>query len=85
MSFSLGKLFRITVFGESHGFGIGVVVDGCPAGLKLSESDVQVELERRRPKDSVISTSRRESDEVRILSGVFNGLYYWSTYMYVNT
>jgi len=73
MSFSLGKLFRVTVFGESHGFGVGVVVDGCPAGLKLSESDVQVELERRRPKDSVISTSRREGDEVRILSGVFNG------------
>jgi chorismate synthase len=73
MSFSLGRLFKITVFGESHGFGVGVVVDGCPAGLRLSESDVQVELERRRPKDSITSTSRREVDKVRILSGVFNG------------
>ncbi len=73
MSFSLGKLFRVTVFGESHGVGVGVVVDGCPAGLNLSESDIQVELDRRRPKNPEISTPRTEPDRVRILSGVFNG------------
>ncbi len=73
MSFSLGKLFRITVFGESHGTCIGVVVDGCPAGLSLTEADVQKELDRRRAKYPGITTSRKEPDKVRILSGVFNG------------
>jgi len=73
MSFSLGRFFKITVFGESHGVGIGVVVDGCPAGLSLSESDIQAELNKRRAKDPTISTQRVETDKVRIISGVFNG------------
>ncbi|MEM4519521.1 MAG: chorismate synthase [Sulfolobales archaeon] len=73
MSFSFGRLFRITIFGESHGVGVGVVVDGCPAGLNINESDIQNELDKRKPKNPEISTPRRESDKVRILSGIFNG------------
>ncbi|MCW4008840.1 MAG: chorismate synthase [Candidatus Bathyarchaeota archaeon] len=70
---SIGKEFRITSFGESHGRIIGVVVDGCPAGLRLSEADVQVELDRRVPAQPKIVSERIEKDSVKILSGVFRG------------
>lgn len=70
---SFGNVFRIITWGESHGRGMGVVVDGCPAGLALSEKDVQVELDRRRPGQSSVSTSRAEEDRVEILSGIFEG------------
>lgn len=73
MSFSFGKLFRISAFGESHGVGVGVVVDGCPAGLEIDESYIQGELDRRRAKSPEISTQREERDRVRIISGIFNG------------
>jgi chorismate synthase len=68
---SFGTLFRISTWGESHGGGIGVVVDGCPPGLPLKATDIQVDLERRRPGQSKITTPRKESDQVEILSGVF--------------
>jgi chorismate synthase len=70
---SFGQLFRITTWGESHGEAIGVVVDGCPAGLEISKEDIQLELDRRRPGQSKITTQRKESDSVEILSGVFEG------------
>jgi len=70
---SFGTVFRITTWGESHGRGVGVVVDGCPAGLALSEEDVQRELDRRRPGQSSVSTQRKEEDRVEILSGLFEG------------
>ena len=73
MSNSLGKIFRITSFGESHGKCVGVVIDGCPSGLSLSEDNVQSELNRRRPGQSQITTKRQEEDQVEILSGIFNG------------
>ncbi|WP_287586224.1 chorismate synthase [Candidatus Borrarchaeum sp.] len=73
MSNSLGEKFRITSFGESHGKCVGVVIDGCPSGLSLSEDDIQPELNRRRPGQSQITTKRQEEDQVEILSGVFNG------------
>ena len=73
MSNSLGKLFRITSFGESHGQMVGVVIDGCPAGLPLSENDLQPDLDRRKPGASGISSPRTEEDKAVILSGVFNG------------
>ena len=69
-----GKLFRISSFGESHGKALGVVVDGCPAGLPLSEEDIQPYLERRRPGKNLKMTRRKEGDRVEILSGVFQGL-----------
>ncbi len=69
---TIGKLFRVTTWGESHGKAVGCVVDGCPAGLEISEEDIQKGVDRRKPK-SIISTSRRERDEVLILSGVFEG------------
>lgn len=68
-----GKLFRISTWGESHGKGVGVVVDGCPAGLELCEEDIQVYLNRRKPGQSIFSTPRKEDDTVEILSGVFEG------------
>lgn len=68
-----GKLFRVTTWGESHGRGIGVVVDGCPAGLDLCEDDIQKFLDRRKPGQSKFTTQRKESDTVEILSGVFEG------------
>jgi len=71
---SFGQLFRITTWGESHGPDVGVVVDGCPPGLSLSEAEVQADLDRRRPGVAPGSTTRRESDTVTILSGVFEGL-----------
>ncbi|HOO52878.1 MAG TPA: chorismate synthase [Methanothrix sp.] len=70
---SFGTIFRITTWGESHGRGVGVVVDGCPSGLALSEKDVQQELDRRRPGQSSVSTQRTEEDRVEILSGLFEG------------
>lgn len=68
-----GTIFRITTWGESHGKGIGVVVDGCPAGLSLCEEDIQQYLNRRKPGQSKYATKRAESDQVEILSGVFEG------------
>jgi chorismate synthase len=70
---TLGKLFTVTSFGESHGPAIGCVVDGCPPGLELCEADLQVDLDRRKPGTSRHTTQRREPDEVKILSGVFEG------------
>ncbi len=70
---SLGKIFRVTSFGESHGPAIGCVVDGCPPGMKLTESDIQVDLDRRKPGTSRHVTQRKETDAVEILSGVFEG------------
>ncbi|MEM2994889.1 MAG: chorismate synthase [Candidatus Bathyarchaeia archaeon] len=70
---SFGKAFAITCFGESHGKCVGVVIDGCPAGLPLSESDIQTELDKRKPGTTSISTPRTEEDKAEILSGVFNG------------
>lgn len=70
---SLGRLFTVTSFGESHGKCVGAVVDGCPAGLRLAEDDVQVELDRRSPSGNAGSTPRREKDRVEILSGVSGG------------
>jgi len=69
-----GKLFTITTFGESHGKGIGVIIDGCPAGIDINIDFIQSELRRRRPGQSNIVTQRKENDEVQILSGVFEGL-----------
>jgi chorismate synthase len=71
---TIGKLFSVTSFGESHGPAIGCVVDGCPPGLQLSEADMQHDLDRRRPGTSRHTTQRREADEVKILSGVFEGV-----------
>ena len=70
---SFGNIFRITTWGESHGKALGVVIDGVPAGLKLSESDIQPYMDRRAPGSSSISTPRKEADEVEILSGTFEG------------
>lgn len=70
---TFGKLFTLTTFGESHGIAIGGVVDGCPPGLELTEEDLQYDLDRRKPGTSQFTTARRESDEVKILSGVFEG------------
>src|SRR6478672_9293616 len=70
---SFGKLFRITTFGESHGVAIGVIIDGCPAGLTIDESFIQSELDRRKPGQSKITTQRKEDDTFKILSGVFEG------------
>ena len=74
MSNTFGKLFRVTTFGESHGKGIGVVIDGCPAGVAIDLDFVQQELDRRRPAQSAITTQRKESDMVECLSGVWNGM-----------
>lgn len=73
MGNTFGKAFSITTWGESHGPAVGVVIDGCPPGLELSESDIQQELDRRRPGQSEVSTPRKEEDRVRIQSGVFQG------------
>ncbi len=70
---TFGKLFTVTTFGESHGLALGAIVDGCPPGLELSESDLQGDLDRRKPGTSKYTTQRREKDEVQILSGVFEG------------
>lgn len=70
---SIGNIFRITTWGESHGAGLGVVVDGCPAGLPLSEETIQTYMNRRKPGQSVYSTPRKEDDAIEILSGIFEG------------
>jgi chorismate synthase len=70
---SFGTLFKITTCGESHGGAVAVIVDGCPAGLSLSEADIQIELDRRKPGQSSITTPRKEADQIHILSGVFEG------------
>ncbi|EKP0314352.1 chorismate synthase [Aeromonas veronii] len=70
---SFGQLFRVTTFGESHGLALGAVVDGCPPGLEINEADLQGDLDRRKPGTSRYTTPRREPDEVKILSGVFEG------------
>jgi len=73
MGSTFGHLFRITTFGESHGGGVGVVIDGCPPQLEISTEDIQIELDRRRPGQSKITTPRKEADICEILSGVFMG------------
>lgn len=70
---SFGKLFSVTTFGESHGLALGCVIDGCPPGMELSEADIQVDLDRRRPGRNRHTTQRNEPDQVKILSGVFEG------------
>jgi len=70
---SFGKLFTVTTFGESHGLALGAIVDGCPPGLAISEADLQLDLDRRKPGTSRHTTQRREADEVQIMSGVFEG------------
>jgi len=74
MGDSLGKLFIITSFGESHGKCVGTIIDGCPAGLPITEEDVQREVDKRKPGASVAATERAEEDKVEILSGIFNGI-----------
>ncbi len=71
---SIGQLFRVTTFGESHGVALGCIIDGVPPGLALTEADLQKDLDRRRPGTSRYTTARREPDQVKILSGVFNGV-----------
>jgi chorismate synthase len=73
MGNTFGQLFRITTFGESHGGGIGVVIDGCPPRIEIGEADIQRELDRRRPGQSRITTQRKEEDHCEILSGIFEG------------
>lgn len=70
---SFGTIFKITTFGESHGVGVGVVIDGCPSGLAISEGEIQIELDRRKPGQSKITSQRQENDRVKIISGVFEG------------
>ena len=70
---TIGQLFRVTTFGESHGIALGCIVDGVPPNLELSEKDIQPDLDRRKPGTSRYTTPRREDDEVQILSGVFEG------------
>ena len=73
MGNTFGQLFRVTTFGESHGGGVGVVIDGCPPNIELSDAEIQRELDRRRPGQSKITTQRKEKDQCEILSGVFDG------------
>jgi len=73
MGNTFGQLFRVTTFGESHGGGVGVVIDGCPPRIAISQSDIQRELDRRRPGQSKVTTQRKEDDRCEILSGVFEG------------
>ncbi len=74
MANTIGTLFRVTTFGESHGVALGCIIDGCPAQLPLTEEDIQRELDRRRPGQSAVTTERQEKDRVKILSGVFEGV-----------
>jgi chorismate synthase len=69
----IGKMFNVTTFGSSHGTALGAIVDGCPAGLEITDKDIQTELDKRRPGTSQITTSRKENDKVKILSGIFQG------------
>jgi chorismate synthase len=70
---TFGNIFKITTFGESHGYALGCIIDGCPPNLELSEADIQLELDRRKPGQSDVTTQRKEDDTVQILSGVFEG------------
>ena len=70
---TFGTLFRLTTFGESHGTAIGGVIDGCPAGLDIDPNFIQAELDRRKPGQSRLTTARKESDQVELLSGIFEG------------
>jgi chorismate synthase len=70
---TIGKLFTVTTFGESHGLALGCIIDGCPPNMSLTESDIQIDLDRRKPGTSRHTTQRREADQVKILSGVFEG------------
>lgn len=70
---TFGQLFTLTTFGESHGLALGCIIDGCPPGLEISEAEIQVELDRRKPGQSKFTTQRKEPDQVKILSGVFEG------------
>ncbi len=71
---TFGTIFRVSTWGESHGKGIGVVIDGCPSGISLSEEDIQIKLDRRKPGQNQYTSSRKESDQVEILSGTFEGM-----------
>jgi len=71
---TFGKIFSITTCGESHGGALGVIIDGCPAGLKISHEDIQKELDRRKPGQSILTTARQEEDKIQILSGVSDGV-----------
>ena len=73
MSNSFGRIFKITSFGESHGAAVGVVIDGCPPGLDIDESLIHLDLQRRKPGQSKITTARNETEEFQVLSGVFEG------------
>src|SRR2546430_16425918 len=73
MGNAFGQLFRVTTFGESHGGGVGVVIDGCPPNIDISDAEIQRDLDRRRPGQSKITTQRKEEDRCEILSGVFAG------------
>ena len=75
MSNSIGEKFKITSFGSSHGPAVGAIVDGCPANLELSLNDIQHELNKRKPGTSNVTTPRKEEDEIKILSGIFEGKY----------
>jgi chorismate synthase len=70
---SIGTVFKVTTWGESHGPALGMVIDGCPAGIPITEKDIQAEVDRRKPKDPSISTTRKEEDKIEILSGLFEG------------
>lgn len=70
---TFGQIFRVTTFGESHGGCVGAVVDGCPPGLKISENEIQMDLDKRKPGQSKITTPRKENDKIKILSGIFEG------------
>ena len=73
MGNTFGHLFRITTFGESHGGAVGVIIDGCPPQIEITPEEIQLELDRRRPGQSKITTPRKEADRCEILSGVFQG------------
>ena len=70
---TFGKIFSVTTFGESHGEAMGCIIDGCPPGIEISKHDIQLELDRRKPGQSNVTTQRKEDDMVEILSGVFEG------------
>ena len=80
MGNSVGKIFKLTTFGESHGIAIGGIIDGCPAGLKLDLEKIQLQLDRRKPGQSKITTSRKESDIVEFLSGMLDGVHNRNSY-----
>ena len=74
MGNTIGKIFKLTTFGESHGVAVGGIIDGCPAGVKIDFEKVQKQLDRRRPGQSKLTSSRKESDTVEFFSGIFEGI-----------